>query len=137
MDGIEIPGFFTIPESELEWDYSTSGGPGGQHANRSATRVMLEWDYQRSGSVSIDAKQRLGDHSRTRGGRVRVTSDATRSQHRNRQDARERLQRILIESLRPVRRRKRTKPTRSSQQRRIDSKKRRSQTKKMRRRPDY
>jgi len=137
MDGIEIPGSFTIPEAELNWEFTTSGGPGGQHANRSETRVTLEWDYQRSRSISIDAKQRLAAHPRTRGGSVRVTSDTTRSQHRNREDARDRLARIVIEALRPVRRRRQTRPTRASQQRRIDSKKRRSQTKQMRRRPEH
>ncbi len=139
MDGIEIPGYFTIPESELDWEFTTSGGPGGQHANRAATRVELRWDYQHSPSLSLAQKAAIKRNAgaRANGGVLRVNSDRTRSQYRNRLDARERLAGIVVDAFRPTKSRRATKPTRSAKEKRRDDKRRRSETKRLRQRPDY
>ncbi len=139
MDGIEIPGHFTIPEDELEWEFSTSGGPGGQHANRSATRVELRWDYQRSRALSLAEKTTIKRKSGSRsvGGVLRVTSDQSRTQPRNRLDARDRLADLLVEAFRPEKQRRATKPSRSARAKRRENKRRRGETKRMRQRPEY
>ncbi|MEI2696973.1 MAG: alternative ribosome rescue aminoacyl-tRNA hydrolase ArfB [Microthrixaceae bacterium] len=122
----------TLPGHEIEERFSTSGGPGGQHANRSATRVELRFD--------IAGSQVLTDHQRTRltdrfGDEIRVVADDERSQTRNRSIARQRLAARLASALAPVRPRRPTRPTRGSQVRRLDQKQQRSQTKRDRRRP--
>ncbi|MBT8250189.1 MAG: aminoacyl-tRNA hydrolase [Acidimicrobiia bacterium] len=139
MDGIDIPGHFIIPEDELEWEFSTSGGPGGQHANRSATRVELRWNYQHSRTLSLAEKTRIKRKAGARagGGVLRITSDRSRSQHRNRLEARDRLAAIVVEALRPDKIRRSTKPSRSAREKRREDKRRRGETKRMRQRPEY
>lgn len=139
MNGIDVPGHCRIPESELKWEFTTSGGPGGQHANRSETRVTLRWDYEHSPSLSLSQKtvlRRMGG-SRTAGGVITITSDRTRSQSRNRHDARERLAELIADLLRPKKKRRATKPTTASRRRRLHEKRRRGETKQLRKRPDY
>jgi ribosome-associated protein len=128
-----------IPPAELRWRFDPSGGPGGQHANRSSTRVELSFDLASSPSVPADLRermlQRLG--SRAAGGVVSVTVDDSRSQWRNRVIARRRLADLLRDALRPERRARRaTKPSRAARQRRLDRKRRRGHLKRMRRRPE-
>ena len=121
-----------IPLSELEWRFTASGGPGGQHANRSNTRAEVRFDVLGSPSLSdlhrARMLERLGDV-------VRVVADDERSQLRNRELALERLRARLAEALRVQRTRRPTAPTRASTQRRLASKKRRSDVKRMRRPP--
>lgn len=128
-----------IPAAELRWRFDPSGGPGGQHANRSATRVELSFDLGASPSLPDDLRDhmlsRLG--TRARNGVIVVTVDESRSQWRNRVIARRR----LAEALRgaaggPRRTRIPTRPTRAARRRRLEMKRRRSETKKLRRRPD-
>lgn len=123
-----------IPLGELEWRFTASGGPGGQHANRSNTRVELRFD--------VEASPSLGEHQRARlldavGPSVRVVADDERSQWRNRALALERLQARLAAALvvRPPRRS--TRPTKGAEQRRLEAKRRRADVKRDRRwRPD-
>jgi ribosome-associated protein len=120
-----------IPDSELLWSFGPSGGPGGQHANRSNTRAELRFDLALSPSIPAEIKehmlQRLG--KRTRNGILTVISDESRSQTRNREIALERLGTILTEAAHRPRRRRPTRPTASSRERRLDEKRRRSETK--------
>lgn len=131
-------GRITIPAAELTWRFDTSGGPGGQHANRSATRVELSWDLANSPSVPDDLRSRILKRlgHRAADGVVRVASGESRSQWRNRAIARGRLAEILEEALAPPQApRRATKPSRSAKRRRLEAKRRRSQTKQLRRSP--
>lgn len=126
----------SVPRAELEFRASRAGGPGGQHVNTSSSRIELRWDLERT--RALDAEQR--DRVRRRIGRrvdsagiVRIVSDSRRSQLQNREAALERFQAILAEALAVPKRRKATRPTKASKERRLDAKKRRSGIKSERR----
>ena len=122
-----------IPDGELEWKFTPSGGPGGQHANRSNTRVELTWELARSQSLTDGQRTRLRSRF---GDTVRIVVDDHRSQHRNRDIAVERLAEMCRQALTARRKaRKPTKPSRRAKQRRMDSKTRLSDKKKLRRKP--
>ena len=122
----------TIPDAELSWRFTPSGGPGGQHANRSNTRVVLVWDVAASSAVDERTRGRLVDKL---GPVVRVVVDDERSQARNRDIAYDRLKARLLGALHRPKPRRKTKPSRSSQRKRVDQKKQRGQLKQQRRRP--
>jgi ribosome-associated protein len=126
-------GEWTIPAAELEWRFTTSGGPGGQHANRSNTRADLVFDLAATRSFPPDLHrqmtERLGEDP------LVVSVAESRSQFRNRMLARDRLRQRLLDSMRVPKLRRRTRPTRSSQQRRVEQKRSRSETKRLRRPP--
>lgn len=130
---------FTIPESELEWTFTTPGGPGGQHANRNATRAELAWNLEHSSAIGEEIRTRLmrALGSRVRNGVVSVVSGESRSQWRNRQIARRRLA-VMLELALRERRRQRipTKPSKATQKSRVEDKRRRGAEKRLRRRPD-
>ena len=136
-DDLAIGDDLVIPEGELAWRFGPSGGPGGQHANRSATRAELSFDLLRSPSVPDAQRQqmmkRLG--SRVRGGVVTVAVDESRSQWRNRVVARRRMAELLTDSLRRQKQRVSTAPSRAAQRRRLETKRRRGDVKRLRRRP--
>ncbi len=123
---------FTIPESELHLRFTPSGGPGGQHANRSNTRVELTWEVTASEVVDSRTRTRLMDKL---GSTVRVVVDDERSQTRNRSIAHERLRAKLEAALHEPRKRRPTKPSRSARRKRVDKKKQRGELKQSRRRP--
>jgi ribosome-associated protein len=131
-DGVAF-GEWRIPEAELEERFDTSGGPGGQHANKNETAVTLRVDL-RTTSLPEDVTQRLID--RLGIPMVEVTAADSRSQWRNRSIARQRLADVLEEANKPRARRRRTKPTRASKTRRLEEKRHRSEIKKNRRSPD-
>ncbi len=121
-----------LPLSEISWRATTSGGPGGQHANRTLSRVEAQFD--------VGASRTLGPRQRARllerlGPVVRASASDSRSQARNRELAFQRLATKLDAGLRVQPSRAPTRPTKSSQVRRVDAKRRRSQTKKRRRPP--
>ena len=125
-----------IPLSEIELRASRSSGPGGQHANVTASRVEASFDVAASRSLDEEQKRRVT----ARGGAVvRASAQDTRSQARNRELALERLRSRLAAALTVQRPRRATKPTKASRRRRIESKKRRSDLKRQRQRPrpDY
>ena len=124
-----------LPRRELEVRFTTSGGPGGQHANKSATRVELRFDVATSLAFGPGQRQRVIDRL---GPVVRVVVDDERSQLRNRSIAEERLVERLREALHVDRPRRPTRPTKGSVDRRIQTKKKRAETKSRRRqiRPD-
>src|SRR5688500_14756618 len=104
----------TIPDDEIGMTFSTSGGPGGQHANKTATRVEITWNPAASTALGPRQKERVIAALRKRldsNGTIRVTSDRYRSQMRNREDARERLAGLVRAALVPPKARVGTKPT--------------------------
>ena len=138
MDDLDIGSGVVIADRELVWSFSTSGGPGGQHANRSATRAEVRFDLGASPSVPTDLKERMlarlgGRASR---GVVVVTADESRSQWRNRQSARRRLSELLSDARKLPKTRRATRPSVSAKKRRIESKRHRSGIKQMRRPPE-
>jgi ribosome-associated protein len=131
-DDVVVNRHLRIPRGELEVRFTTSGGPGGQHANRTATRVELRFDVESSSALSEAQRQRLLERL---GPTVRVVADDERSQVRNRALAEQRLAERLAAALRVERPRRATRPTKGSVERRLTSKKKRSDTKAARRRP--
>jgi ribosome-associated protein len=121
-----------LPLSEVELRFSRSSGPGGQHANTSETRVEAIFDVESSSALSDAQKRRVLAKA---GPTLRAIAQDERSQLRNRELAIERLVEQLREALKVERRRVATKPTKASRERRLETKKRRSQTKKLRRPP--
>jgi len=121
-----------IPAAELEERFSTSGGPGGQHANRARTRVELRFDV--AGSAALTERQRALLRERV-GDEVVVVAEDERSQLRNRALARERLAARLRAGLAPRRARRPTRPTAASRRRRLEAKRRRAEIKRSRRPP--
>lgn len=129
----------TVPEGELAWRFSRSGGPGGQHVNTTDSRVELGWDL--AGSAAVPEHLRARALARLAGrlvdGRVSVVASEYRSQHRNREAARQRLADLLERAFAPPPPRRRpTRPSRGAKERRLAGKKRRGGVKAMRRRPD-
>jgi ribosome-associated protein len=121
-----------IPRHELVTTFSASGGPGGQHANKAATRAELVFDVESSSAFSDAQRARV---LAKLGPVVRVVADDERSQLRNRVLAEERLAAKLRDALHVPRSRRATRPTRGSQQRRVEAKKHRGETKRYRRPP--
>ena len=135
---IPIGDAFVIPDAELQWTFTTTGGPGGQHANRSATGVELRWDIAASSAIDDEIRARIIENLslRVRNGVATVTAGESRSQWRNRQTARRRLAKRVEAGLRTRPPRTPTRPSRSAIHRRIGEKRRRSATKRLRRPPD-
>jgi ribosome-associated protein len=127
-----VTGAVAIPLSEIELRVSRSSGPGGQHANVTASRVEAVFDVGASGSLTDDQKARIAARC---GPRVTAVAQDTRSQARNRELALERLRGRLASALAPVRKRRPTAPSRTSRRRRLDQKRRRGEVKRGRRRP--
>jgi ribosome-associated protein len=121
-----------IPMAEIELRTSRSSGPGGQHANVTASRVEASFDVSASRALSAEQRARI---SAKLGPRVTAAAQDTRSQHRNRELALQRLAERLAHALEVRRPRTRTRPTKASRQRRVDAKKRRGEVKRARRRP--
>jgi ribosome-associated protein len=134
MDGesIQVTRTVAIPVSEIGLRFSRSSGPGGQHAQKSETRVEAIFDVEASSALSPVQKARV---IRKAGPVLRSVAQDERSQLRNRELAVERLVESLREALRVPRRRRPTKPTPASRQRRLEQKRRRGETKQLRRRP--
>jgi ribosome-associated protein len=123
----------SLPLAEIELRTSRSSGPGGQHANVTASRVEAVFDVEASQALDEDSKRRI----RARlGPVVRATAQDTRSQARNRELALERLGARLASALVVQRPRRPTGPTGAARRRRLDAKRRRGEVKRSRRRPD-
>ncbi|WP_458782080.1 alternative ribosome rescue aminoacyl-tRNA hydrolase ArfB [Arthrobacter sp. D3-16] len=137
MDLEVVPGL-TIPASELDWRFSRSSGPGGQHVNTSDSRVELSWNVRDSLAVSDSQRLMLLTRLEPRliGGVITVTASERRSQLRNRGLALAKLAGLVAEGIAPVAPgRRATRPTRGSNRRRLVAKKLRSTTKQQRKRP--
>jgi len=131
MEDLQVGGY-TIPAHELEESFDTSGGPGGQHANRSSTAVRLRIDIAGSSlpaEVRSKLRDRIGDH-------IEVIAADSRSQYRNRALARRRMREKIERALVDPPERRKTRATRASQRRRIEEKRARGRTKRLRKPPD-
>jgi ribosome-associated protein len=122
----------SIPLSEITLRFSRSSGPGGQHAQKSETRVEAVFDVEASASLTDRQKQRV---FRKAGATLRAIAQDERSQARNRELAIERVADALREALHVERRRRPTKPSKAAIERRLEQKRRRSQTKRLRQPP--
>lgn len=137
-DGLRVRDDLLIPEVELEVRATRSSGPGGQNVNRVATRIELRFDVVASDVLSDEQKRRIRTRLRTRTSRagvLRVVSQKHRTRAQNERAARLRLAELLREALHVQRARRPTRPTRASKTRRLEDKRRRSETKRGRRRP--
>jgi ribosome-associated protein len=138
VDDLVVTADVTIPAAELKWRFDPSGGPGGQHANKSATRVELQLDVSASVALDETLRSRVLENlgRQVSEGVLAVRVAESRSQWRNRQIARRRMTEILQQALRPPQPRRRpTRPSRAARERRLAEKRTRSETKRMRRRP--
>ncbi|MDX2375919.1 aminoacyl-tRNA hydrolase [Microbacterium sp. LRZ72] len=136
--GLRVTAGVTIPESELSWRFSRSSGPGGQGVNTTDSRAELVWDAAGSRALSAHQRERVLDRLSNRlvDGVLTITASEHRAQVRNRDAARARLAATVADALRPPGPTRRpTKPSRGSQQRRLDAKQRRTSIKKLRRPP--
>ena len=133
-DELPVRAGLAIPMAEIELRTSRSSGPGGQHANVTASRVEAAFDVAASRALSDAQKARV---TARLGPRVTAVAQDTRSQTRNRELALERLAARLAHALEVRRPRAATRPTKASKRRRVDAKKRRGDVKRARRRPEY
>lgn len=127
-----------IPGDELDLKFTTSGGPGGQHANKSATRVELAWNVAASSALGPRQRERVMNALRSRidsTGTLRLASSRRRSQLRNREDVMERLAELVADALVPPVHRVPTVTPKAAVRRRVESKRRRGEIKKMRAKP--
>jgi ribosome-associated protein len=134
MDGesIRVTRSVAIPRSEIELRFSRSSGPGGQHAQKTESRVEAVFDVEASSALTDRQKNRVLGRA---GPVIRAVAQDERSQWRNRELATERLVEQLRQALRVERKRKPTKPTKASRERRLEDKRRRSEIKRLRRAP--
>ncbi len=138
MDNLKIDDWLQIPGIEIKLQVSTSGGPGGQHANKTSTRVTLRWNLMESPSLRAWQKNRLLEKLSSRlttKGELIVQVDESRSQLQNLGLARDKLASIIKEGLKRPIPRKKTKPSRSARKKRMDSKKKRGTLKQNRQKP--
>ena len=129
-----------IPLAELNFRFSTSSGPGGQHVNKSATKVTLLFDVAHSPSLSEAVRLRLMKKLANRldkEGMLQLHVQSSRSQHRNRDTAVSLFQQLLADALKKQKKRRRTKPSAAAQEKRIAEKKKRGQRKRERRKDIY
>ncbi|MBA2333253.1 MAG: aminoacyl-tRNA hydrolase [Actinobacteria bacterium] len=131
-ESIRVTRSVVLPLAEIELRFSRSSGPGGQHANTSETRVEAVYDVESSAALSEAQKRRVLAKA---GPTLRAVAQDERSQLRNRELATERLAEQLRAALKVERKRVPTRPSKAAKQRRLESKKRRGTTKKLRRPP--
>ncbi len=138
MDDLRVHRSLVIPAGELRASASRSGGPGGQHVNKSNTRVTLRWNIETSEALSDRQRALLRsrlDHRLTRGGELVLHAGRARSRARNLERARERLVEIVSDGLATARTRIATKASAGARKRQTQQKKLRSAVKSQRRRP--
>ena len=134
-NSLYVNGTLSIPRHELDVRVSRSSGAGGQHVNKTSSRVEIFWNVAASPALSDEQRTRLQEKLASRltsDGSIRVVASDMRSQTRNREIAEERLADLIARSLIVPRKRKATKPTRASKEARLDSKRRHSSKKRER-----
>lgn len=132
---LQINSRIQIPFWEIVFTASRSGGPGGQHVNKTNSRITLHWSIQDTSSLSEIQKKRVLKNLSSRvnhEGVLLFHVEESRSQHRNKEIALERLKNILLEALKVPKKRKPTKPSKASKERRLSDKKSRSTLKNLR-----
>lgn len=136
---ILITDTLAIPEEEIHFEFSRSGGPGGQHVNTTSTRVTLRFDVAGSAGLDEDQKRRIAARLGTRmskEGVLRVVAQASRSQWENRETALARFVLLLRGALARAKARRATQPTALARERRLQDKRLQSRTKRLRRGPE-
>jgi ribosome-associated protein len=128
-ESIQVHNRLAIPVEEIDFRYSRSSGPGGQHAQKTETRVEAVFDVDASQTLSDSQKQRL---RRKAGPVIRAVAQDERSRMQNRELALERLAAAIRAGLHVERKRRPTKPTAAARERRLEGKKRRGRTKRLR-----
>ncbi len=135
-----VAGRYFIPESEFDWQFVQSPGPGGQNVNKVATAVRLGFNLRRTAALPLEIRDRflakLGDRLNEEG-QLAVLSHTSRSQSFNRADALRKLQSILEEALKEPKKRRATRPTRGSIERRLQLKSRNAAVKTDRARKNF
>ena len=132
---INITKKIIIPDEELKEEFFLSSGAGGQHVNKVATAVRLRYNLGNSEALPPDLKQRILERHKVRltsDGELLIEARRSRNREKNRLDAAERLKKLILDLLHPPKKRRPTKPTLNSVKRRIESKKKRGLTKKLR-----
>tara|TARA_B110000116_G_scaffold118010_1_gene102310 strand:+ start:2331 stop:2750 length:420 start_codon:yes stop_codon:yes gene_type:complete len=132
---IPINASITLTDAEIELTFSRSQGPGGQNVNKVNSKVTIHWDLKYSTSISAFIKRRIQNKYSNRinnDGKLVLSSQQYREQHRNREECCQKLRVIIGDALKPRKARKTSRPTRASKQRRLDNKKKRSRRKSMR-----
>lgn len=132
---INVTGTISIDEGEIRLRFTRASGPGGQKINKTATAVQLRFNVARSVSLPQDVRERLvrlAGRRITRGGVLVIDARRFRTQERNRQDALERLLRLIRKAAERPKPRRKTKPTLAAKKRQLQAKRRRSETKRLR-----
>jgi ribosome-associated protein len=135
---LEINEHIRIPDTEFEWSFVRSGGPGGQNVNKVASKATLRWDLAANTSLPADVRDRLRARQRRRittEGELVIQGQRFRDQARNVDDCRGRLREMVLDALSAPKPRKPTKPSRGSKERRIAAKRRQAQRKAGRQKP--
>lgn len=136
-DALEITPQVRIPMTEIVLTAISGGGPGGQHVNKSATRIALQWNVRTSLALREEQRERLLQQLASRldtEGQLRIVAGEYRSQQQNRRAALERLQQLVARALVVPRVRRATRPSRGAVQERLTDKRKRAETKRQRRR---
>ena len=134
-ESLRISSKVTIPRSELRFRFSRSSGPGGQHVQKSSTRVELLFDVASSPSLTDEQRARVVERLSgyvDSAGLLHLVAQSERSQWRNREEVVERFQALMRKALRPRKRRRSTRPTTASKEKRLRKKRLRSETKRRR-----
>lgn len=137
---ISITPTLSIPDSEISFLTSRSSGPGGQHVNKSSSKVTLVFDVCNSASLNDYQKKMISSRLARRinsKGELQLSCGEHRSQYRNKEVVVERFAKLMADALKPVRKRRKTKVPYSAKRKRLDSKKKRSEVKKGRSKPGY
>jgi len=138
METLYISPSLSIPLSELRFKFHRSSGPGGQNVNKLNTSVELQFDFVHSAVLSDEQRRRIAKKLAARlnsTGALSIQSERFRTQGRNRADCLNKLAALIAAALKTQPKRKKTKPSRTAQARRLDSKRRHSEKKKSRRTP--
>lgn len=125
---------------EANYSATLSSGPGGQHANKASTKVVLSWNLSTSQILTDRQKQILQHKLKTRlskNGELKLASDSSRSQHKNKKLVTKRFLKLVSKALQPPKKRKKTKPSKAQKQKRLESKKQQAEKKNRRKKPNF